>query len=515
VPSPHMPEHVIVLMLENRSFDHMLGFLRQEMPELDGLTGRESNPLEVARPGADLTQVTDNAAYTGDFARHGSGKPVDVDPGHEHVDVDAQLYVPIDGQRPASPNNLGFVNAYRLRKHSSRQLGPNVMRCFAPDRVPALATLAREFVVCDGWFSSVPGPTWPNRLFVHTGTSDGHVVHTKKLYGMRTIYDLFRAKGLAHRNYAGDIPQALLLKRLLFSGIFFQMDAFFAHIRKGKLGSYSFIEPDYFGGNANDQHPPHDVAAGERLIADVYDALRNSPYWDRSVLIVLYDEHGGLYDHVPPPQARSPDGKVSTSPPFEFDRLGVRVPAVIVSPWVERGKPDHRHYDHTSIIATCREWFGLGDPLTRRDATAALFSHLLSLTAPRTDAPVRLPRPQLTRARARRLAPPPGAPLSDLQRQLLELAKTVDATQKRAGVVAPRARVLPRAARSGEDFAREYVREVYARQTAVSHALEEESTNPARSRRAAPVKKPTKRTKSPANKRSKTARKRPKGRKKG
>src|SRR6185312_14173098 len=148
-----------------------------------------------------------------------------------------------------------------------------------PARLPALATLAREFAVCDHWYSSVPGPTWPNRLFVHAATSDGQVVHTKKLYGMRTIYDLFKARDLTTRIYAGDIPQSLLLKRLLFSGIFHQMDAFYAHIRQGKLGAYSFIEPDYFGDNATDQHPPHDVAAGERLIADVYDAVRNSPYW--------------------------------------------------------------------------------------------------------------------------------------------------------------------------------------------------------------------------------------------
>lgn len=515
MPSTHVPEHVVVLMLENRSFDHMLGFLRREMPELNGLTGRESNPLDVAHPAADLTQVTDDASYTGDFTWRRSGKLIDVDPGHDHVDVDAQLYAAIGGERPASPNNLGFVHGYRRRKNSSPQLGPNVMRCFSPERVPVLTTLAREFVVCDGWFSSVPGPTWPNRLFVHTGTSDGHVVHTKKLYGMRTIYDLFRAKGLASRIYAGDIPQALLLKRLLFSGVFFQIDAFFAHIRQRKLGAYSFIEPDYFGGNASDQHPPHDVAAGERLIADVYEALRNSPYWERTVLIVLYDEHGGLFDHVAPPPALNPDDKVSTTPPFEFDRLGVRVPAVMVSPRVERGKPDHTVYDHTSIISTCRTWFGLGDPLTRRDAAAATFSHLLSLSVPRTDAPVKLPRPPLTRARSRRIAPAGGVPLSDLQQQLLELARTVDTTQRRAGVVAPRARVLPRAAAVGEDFAREYVLEVYARQTAVSQALDEEPTNFPHSRRRARVKKATKRTSSPAKKRVKAGRKRSKGRKKG
>lgn len=468
-PSSQVPEHVVVLMLENRSFDHMLGFLRREVPAIEGLTGGESNPLDVARPSTDLVPVTDDASYTGDFTRASSGKPVEVDPGHEHPDVDAQLYAAVGGQLPSSPNNLGFVDNYRRRKHSSAELAPHVMRCFAPDRVPALATLAREFAVCDHWYSSVPGPTWPNRLFVHAATSDGKVKHKKKLYGMHTVYEQLRARGLSTRIYAGDIAQSLLLRRLLFSGIFHGMDAFYSHIRRGKLGAYSFIEPDYFGGNATDQHPPHDVAAGERLIADVYEALRSSQYWERSVLVVLYDEHGGLYDHVAPPQAPNPDGKVSTSPPFGFDRLGVRVPAVVVSPWITRGKVDHTPYDHTSIITTLREWFQLGAPLTRRDAAATPFSHLIDLPAPRSDTPATLPRPPRSRARARALAPAGGAPLSDLQRHLVELADMVASVHQRAGVAAVRVRARVAA---GEESARDYVQRVYGGQIAVSAALD-------------------------------------------
>ncbi|MBA3522710.1 MAG: hypothetical protein H0T90_09445, partial [Gemmatimonadales bacterium] len=178
------PQHVVVLMLENRSFDHMLGYLSRENPGIDGLSGRESNPLDVGQPTARLTSVSDDAAYTGDFTRTLSSKDTaEVDPGHESQDVHSQVYARVGGQVPAAPNNLGFVDNYRLQKNGSIELAPRVMKCFAPARVSVLASLAREFAVCDRWFSSVPGPTWPNRLFVHAGTSDGQVVHKKKLYG--------------------------------------------------------------------------------------------------------------------------------------------------------------------------------------------------------------------------------------------------------------------------------------------------------------------------------------------
>jgi phospholipase C len=482
------PEHVVVLMLENRSFDHMLGYLSREIPGIDGLSGRESNPLDVGQPTAKLKSVSDDAAYIGDFTRTvGSKNTVEVDPGHEFQDADSQVYALVGGQRPAAPNNLGFVDNYRVQKNGSMELAPNVMKCFAPARVPVLTTLTREFAVCDHWFSPVPGPTWPNRLFVHAGTSDGQVVHKKKLYGMQTIYDQLWGKKLSARIYAGDIAQSLLLKRLLFSGIFFQMPAFYAHLRKKTLATYSFIEPDYFGRNATDQHPPHDVAAGEHLIADVYEALRRSPYWEKSVLVVTYDEHGGLYDHVPPPAAPKPDQRASAAPKFDFSRYGVRVPAVVVSPFVPRGTVDHTEYDHTSIIATLREWFRLGDPLTRRDAAAKTFAGLLSLSSPRTDAPTTLPRPPRSRARAPVRAAPTPVPLSHLQRQLLELADEVAAVHQRAGVPAIRAR--PRAAFDEED-AKTYVQSVYSQETEVTAALEGEvPVRPRRRSRTKPKRK--------------------------
>jgi phospholipase C len=172
--------------------------------------------------------------------------------------------------------------------------------------------------------------------------------------------------------------------------------------------AYIFIEPNY--GNilpwtpgdftcGNSQHPMDDVTRGDRLIKDVYEAIRNSPHWEHSLLIVTHDEHGGFYDHVAPPEAIPPGDAISDADNnhnnFDFARLGVRVPAVVVSPWIRRGTIDHTQYDHTSALATLERLFGFG-PLTRRDAAANDLIHLLSLPTQRTDAPVALPEPAVS-----------------------------------------------------------------------------------------------------------------------
>ena len=465
-------KHIVVLMLENRSFDHMLGYLKQEKPDLEGLTGSESNPVDPANPASRTMQVSNDARYSGDFSRSpGSGREIQVDPGHEFDDIRLQVYAPATGPTPGVPTNRGFVADYAAQKNSTPALAPNVMKCFAPQALPVLSTLAREFAICDHWFSSVPGPTWPNRLFAHTGSSEGRVGHKKKLYGMPTIQAALRGQGRKARIYAGDIAQSLLLKQLLFSGIFHQMNALWSHLRTGKLADYSFIEPDYFGGNANDQHPPHDVAAGERLIADVYEALRASSYWEQSLLVIVWDEHGGLFDHVTPGRATPPDGKRSLSPPFDFDRFGVRVPAVVVSPFIAKGTIDHTEYDHTSIIATVRKCFGIAAPLTQRDANANTLEGLLTLSAPRADTPLMLERPPRAPARAGAARAARAQPLSDLQRQLLALADLVAKTHARAGI-RPVAKAAAPMKLADEDSAKAYVASVYAEETAVSNALD-------------------------------------------
>jgi phospholipase C len=383
-------KHIVVLMLENRSFDHMLGFLRSDQYDIEGLQGDETIPEDPTVTPPVPVRVTDTARYLHDL---------DIDPGHDMRNVNVQLFDVPEGPFTTPPLNRGFVFDYAQQPGNTLQKAHSIMRCFAPDTLPVLTTLAQEFAICDHWFASVPGPTWPNRFFVHTATSDGQVDNRLRDYEMRTIYDNLQDAGVPWHIYFHDFPQALALARLRRSAWRkgFQLFAdFLADARNAQLPGYSFIEPryfDFFGKKANDQHPPHDVSLGELLIAEVYEALRNSLLWEQSLLIILSDEHGGIYDHKPPPSAVNPDGKHATDPVFEFDRLGPRVPAILVSPYIPEGTIDHQDYDHTSVLATVKKAFNLPNFLTQRDAHAHTFEHNLSLEAPRRNTPATLPRP--------------------------------------------------------------------------------------------------------------------------
>ena len=273
------------------------------------------------------------------------------------------------------------------------------MECFDPAKIPALATLAQEFCVCDRWFSAAPGPTWLNRFYAHAATSDGMVIdNATHNYKMNTIYDALTKNGVSWNIYYGDIPQSLILRQLWRTPDHYRrFERFYADVQRGDLPAYTFIEPRYFSllvWKANDNHPPHDVRQGEYLLAEVYDTLRKSPLWEKSLLVVLYDEHGGFFDHVPPPDSvPNPDGKKSKSPAFDFTRLGVRVPAILVSPFVEKGRVDSTIYEHSSLPATIRTLFNLPESLTTRDRAANTFEKNLSRTIPRTDTPLTLPVP--------------------------------------------------------------------------------------------------------------------------
>jgi phospholipase C len=376
-------EHVIVLMLENRSFDHLLGYL----PHTDRLTGDEFNPVEPSNPNSERVYVNDNAGYI-----------TELDPAHDFVNVNRQM---LGDPGPVSypmPMN-GFVKDYIAKAAGDVETGKKIMECFEPDQLPALRTLAQEFCLCNRWFSSVPGPTWPNRLYVHAATSDGQVTNNvTHIYAMDTIYDRLAASGLSWNVYYADIPQSLSLQRLWDDlDHFRRFERFHDDVENGELANYTFIEPRYFDlleWKANDQHPPHDVRLGEYLIVEIYDAIRQSKFWEKSLLIVLYDEHGGFFDHVSPPGAApNPDGRASDDPPFDFARLGVRVPAILVSPLVERGRVDSTLYEHASLPATIKNLFRLPKHLTARDAAAGTFETNLSRRTPRTDTPLTLPVP--------------------------------------------------------------------------------------------------------------------------
>jgi phospholipase C len=464
-------ENIVVLVLENRSFDHMLGFL----PGVNGLKGDEGNHTDPASPGSPFIQVSRDAQYLGDL---------DIDPSHEVTNVNEQLFGSFAGPQPGGAHNIGFVSNYARQQDKDGNFanGPNIMKCFDPAKLPVLTKLAKEFAVCDRWHSSVPGQTWPNRFFLHCATSDGFVDNQPRHYGMRTIYENIMGVGLKWAIYFHDFPQSLALANLTDSalaGNFRFFPEFFQDLKNGTLPNYSFLEPRYFNflsWKANDQHPPHDVQLGDHLIADVYEQLRQSSYWNKSLLVILWDEHGGIYDHELPPPAVNPDGKVSIDPPFAFDRLGLRVPAVLVSPLIAKGTVDSTLYDHTSLLATVRELFNLPDALTERDRRANTFTALLD-NALRKDKPAvtrPVDQPEATEFHEVKGAAAMtadrvldqmdtnpsgvGEDLSEFQDSLVELANQLDVPES------PRLRVL-RLARQIDDEhdAAVHVREVAAK----------------------------------------------------
>jgi phospholipase C len=367
-------------MMENRSFDHMLGYLKTQVPGIDGVDGTQTNPDTTGAP----APVQPLAQYQGQL------QP---DPGHHFEDVHLQIY----GDPPGGPPMQGFVKAY-YQKQQNVQHSREIMYCFPPEKVPVIATLARKFAVFNRWFSSLPGPTIPNRAFAHFGTSFGKtdmsLFYLNEKY--KTIYERMVSMGRSAKIYYYDQQSATLGMAFMLQQqpqLFGLYDQFLADCQSGNLPDYSFIEPNYVdhsvgAGNmpASDQHPDHNVLAGEEFIASVYMAiLNNEDLWKQTLLLIVYDEHGGIYDHVEPPACNS-DEFQDPATGFKFDRLGIRVPAVAVSPWIPEGTIVNRTFEHASIPATVTSHFiGAFSDRSPREANADTFLDLLSLPAPRTD----------------------------------------------------------------------------------------------------------------------------------
>ncbi|HJU18616.1 MAG TPA: alkaline phosphatase family protein [Stellaceae bacterium] len=414
-------EHVVVLMLENRSFDCMLGRLYPKSDAFDGLDGTESNPWHRPDGKVEEIRVWNSPAMLPETA-----VIPDPDPGELFADVQMQLFGLCGGQQPTMS---GFVDNYMRQPRLNGPPDPRaVMHYFTPAQVPVLSLLARSFGVSDRWHASAPCETWPNRYFTHCGTGGGFVNNERSRFPRRwprmmpTIFNRLGKAGRSWKIYFHDLPQAATLLHLwldiptrfrLFEGEFAE-DA-----RSGRLPNYSFIEPRYYASRLtnkvpNDQHPPHNIVYGEQLIAAVYNALRSAPTWQRTLLIITYDEIGGCFDHVPPPPAVPPGGPYPDG--FTFDLYGVRVPTVIVSPFVAPGSilrppaagdgPSYP-FDHTSIIATLEKLFGLAPPMTPRVAAAPDLLSVLTLEEPANDGPERIaahprrPSAAETRAHAR------------------------------------------------------------------------------------------------------------------
>jgi phospholipase C len=383
---PPTPDHVIVLILENRSFDHMLGFLDHPDPTLKRLTGTESNILE---PGAPPIVVNPNAQYT-----------IYPDPDHSHRAVMCQLTGTTTFDLPYKITNSGFAWDYaRVAEENGYKPshGATIMQCQAPTRLPVLRGLANNFAVCDHWFCSVPGQTWPNRNFAIAATSDGEVDIRKRPYWNKTIFEHLDSYDVEWFVFHDGLPHVWVFPKLWSKALrkrYKPTKELYELIASDRLPRFSYVEPDHFGSNSSSQHPGNnaqngrDFLAAEQLIMNIYQALADNPeVMKRTLFLITYDEHGGFFDHVAPPQSDDfRDGKTYRKGDYEFsfDLLGPRVPAVLVSPYIPPGTVDHTQYDHSSIVATLRELFTPGSPpLTPRDEKANSFHNLLSLETPR------------------------------------------------------------------------------------------------------------------------------------
>jgi phospholipase C len=403
-------QHVFVLMLENRSFDHLLGF--------SGISGTDA--VTGVKTAVNGLSGTETNTYKGKIATvsHPADYAMVVDPGHEFTDVLCQLTGPAATYSPGGSyppiDDSGFVASYAevcVKANQQRDVA-EIMKCYAPDQLTVLTTLAQEFAVCDCWHASMPGPTWPNRMFVHAASSAGldHSPTTAEIalweialgfaFPNGDIFDRITAKGLQRRLYAGDdFPMMAALKGIRMDDIR-PYQKFAADLQGAFPYNYVFIEPSYallndYKGSTS-EHPLDDVRLGEGLIKATYEAVRNSPVWKSSVLIITWDEHGGFFDHAIPPAAVAPGDTTPTAGHnkygFTFQQYGPRVPAVVISPWIPKNIVDHRLYDHSSIPATLEKLFGM-EPLTERDRAANALLPLLSLDAARDDAPTSLPSP--------------------------------------------------------------------------------------------------------------------------
>jgi phospholipase C len=370
--------------------------------------------------------------------------------------------------QPLRANMSGFLKNYAKTDKATPE---RIMESHSPAQLPVISELAKQFTVCDRWFSSIPCETWANRSFVHAGTSFGRLNNGDQLYekldpipnmrfyaGRRTVFDVLSEQRKTWKVYQDLVP-ALdnYFNPALTSTQFWTWSqkikyrkntdsfrkVFLKEAREGNLPNYSFIEPRLIA-RANDQHPGIfcDMLAGENLIYDIYHALSTGRGWNNTLLIILYDEHGGCYDHVPPPYTAVPPDGSKPQFPIEgfspFRQFGVRVPAVVVSPFIEpgtvfRAPKGQTEYDHTSVLATIRDWMFRGArpssqqwlPSQRVDAAPTLWP-VLTRTTPRA-APVIKPRLRIAEGAA---TPAPSPEIGSMNSLQLALAIEAEALRR-------------------------------------------------------------------------------------
>jgi phospholipase C len=431
----HAMDHVVLVLFENRSFDNLLGRLYEpgEVPLFEGVIGRDlSNPIpDWAEHGAERKVVPYGVASGLDSPNPDPGEEYQhtntqlfgvLDPanrGKDAADMVAPFNAPAEGQEPTMD---GFVTDYinffgvQMGRQPTYDEYRQIMTGHTPQQVPVLSAIARGFGVFDHWFSEVPSQTMTNRSFWTAATSSGLVVNRPMNdfmhhNGAETIFERLEAHGRTWKVYVlepdpisftGMIHMARLKDR--FATNFVPFAEFERDAAEGTLPDFSLIEPNLLAGHG-DYHPafgrallagvevpidpPSSILAGEAFLARLYDAIRSARSAQGSnvfntTFFIGWDEPGGTYDHVPPPPVPPPNpGAAPGALGFGFDRSGYRVPAIIVSPWVAQGSVLTEEYRHTSLIATLREVWDLGDPFTGRDAVARTFHHVLDLEEPR------------------------------------------------------------------------------------------------------------------------------------
>jgi phospholipase C len=441
-------KNVVVVMFENRSFDNICGWLYEDTTRQPSLYLPSGSPQRF--DGLDLSYWNpSNPSYF-------SGQPADPiaiaqgsaastvpnpDPQETFDNVTYQIYGPNGPSANPKWPMKGFVVNYETVPFSTPK---QIMESYRSSQVPVISALAQNYAVSDAWFCSVPTQTLPNRSFVHAGTSNGNVNNGEPAdpleWDVDSIFNVLHSMGASWAVYSNAILTPSLTRTFfprlwdpLLQGHFQDFGAFQAACANNSLPQYSFIEPRFLL-DPNDEHPPHDVSKGEQLLYQIWEAVSESPGWNNILLVITYDEHGGFYDHVLPPfgavapDANSDPGKEG----FDFGRFGVRVPTVVVSPFIQAGTVFRSNtmtsYDHTSILATLRDWLGISNTQmlsSKRIAAAPNLAQVLTLAKPRTNKPV-ITSPQSTPMQTPLTLPP-----NDLQRTL------VTGTARRLGVDAP------------------------------------------------------------------------------
>ncbi|MEP6822067.1 MAG: alkaline phosphatase family protein [Chthoniobacterales bacterium] len=348
-------EHVVVVMMENRSFDHFFGWLPGANGQQAGLTYLDSQGN--SHPTHSLSPDYQGCGF--------------LDPGHSYSNGRVQYHNGgADGWLLEGSGNDTYAIGYYGETDPS-----------------FLAPAAQAFTICDNYFAGILSATFPNRIYMHAAQTDRLDNDLTVTSTLPTIWSRLEEKGYSGRYYFSDEP-FLSLWGARYQNISKPFTQFLADAQNGTLPNVSFIDPRFGGeeqGTSNDDHPHADIRNGEAFLNQVYDALRTSPNWSKTVLVINYDEWGGFYDHVPPPLAPIPTASAAAG---DTDgRLGFRVPCVVISPYARRGYIAHAQYDHTSILRMIEWRFGL-PPLTVRDETANNLAEVLNFAQPEFTAPV-------------------------------------------------------------------------------------------------------------------------------